>query len=216
MPPQAGYAVVIEVGGTPTAVTGEATTNVTGNIYQITSTAKRVWDPTVAIVVKDGGTPVTPTTIDWMFGKVTLPAPPGGAVTVDVTYIPRLAVVLGKSMSLDVSTDALDASVFGSRDRTYVAGLRTATCELSTYDVLTTDLDSGGDTWTWRSKSDGTLILVSIDTSGVGTEYIRFWSRVTAANLAAAVDSIITGDLSLQSTAIIAADGSVVAVGYGT
>ena len=54
--------------------------------------------------------------------------------------------------------DAIDASVFGSQDRAYVAGLRTLTATIETLDNLATDLDSGGDTWTWRGKSGGTFI----------------------------------------------------------
>ena len=64
MAPRAGYATVLEVGGTSTAFTGEATTNTTGNTYQITNSAKRVLDPAAAVTVKDGGAPVAPASID--------------------------------------------------------------------------------------------------------------------------------------------------------
>ena len=136
MAPRAGYATVLEVGGTSTAFTGEATTNTTGNTYQITNSAKRVLDPAAAVTVKDGGAPVAPASIDWLFGKVTLSSPPGGAVTIDGSYIPRLTVALGKSAEPAVAIDAIDASVFGSQDRAYVAGLRTLTATIETLDNL--------------------------------------------------------------------------------
>ncbi len=212
----AGFNTTLKVGGTSTAFTGEATTNTTGNIYQITNTAKRVLDPTVAIVVYDGVTPVVPTAIDYLFGKVTLPAPPAGLVTIDGSYIPLLSVVQGKMASVDTTIDALDASVFGSRDRVFVAGLRTATAEIETLDTLATDLDSGGGTWTWNGKANGTAILVQVDWEGTGANLTRFWSFLTATSVQSAVDQLVAGNLSLQSAPIRAVDGSLVTLSTGT
>lgn len=47
-----GYLTTVKTGGTPTAVTGEACTLVSGKTYQITA-AKRVWDESVTPVVYD-------------------------------------------------------------------------------------------------------------------------------------------------------------------
>ena len=208
----AGWNTTIKVGGTPTAVTGEACTNTTGNTYQINNTAKRVWDPSVVPIAYDGGVPAAILSADYLLGTVTLAATPGGAVTVDVTYIPLLSVAQAKAASVDMALNALDVSVYGSRDMAYLAGLRTFTASISTLDTLETDLDSGGDTWTWNAKADGTMILVEIDMGGLGSNRIRFWSFVTGLKSMFPVDGVISGDIELQATPIRAADASLVTI----
>ncbi len=212
----AGFNTALKVGGTSTAFTGEATTNTTGDSYQITNTAKRVLDPTVAITVYDGVTPVVPTVIDWLFGVVTLPAPPVGAVTIDGSYIPLLTVAQGQAATTDTSVDALDASVFGSRDRVFVAGLRTLTIELETLDTLDTDLDSSGDTWTWNAKASGVAILVQVDWAGDGANLSRCWSLISGTSVGSVVDDLVNGKISIQSAPVRAADGSLVTFSTGT
>lgn len=49
----AGYVADIKRPGTPTGATGEACTLVSGKTYRITGTTKRIWDRSVAVVVKD-------------------------------------------------------------------------------------------------------------------------------------------------------------------
>lgn len=212
----AGWNTTIKVGGTPTAVTGEACTNTTGNTYQINTAAKRVWDYSVAVVAYDGGVPATVSSVDYLFGKVTLAAPPGGAVTVDVTYIPLLSVVQGKSVSQSTEIDELDASVFGSMDKVFIAGLRSHSFKLGTLDTLLTDLDSGAGTWTWSAKAAGTVILIEVDWEGTGANLTRGWSFIKSTSIESAVDSLVKGDIELQVTPVRAADGSLVSLSSGT
>lgn len=211
----AGYATTLKVGGTSTAVTAQACTNTTGNSYQINTASRRVWDPAVTPIAYDGGVPATVSSVDYLFGIVTLAAPPGGAVTVDVNYIPLLDVVQGKSFSLKTMTDALDASVYGSRDRVYVAGLRTKTAQIGTLDTLLTDLDAGAGTWKWATRIDGVAYLVEIDPEGTGANVCRFWYFATGTDIKATVDALVTGDIELQSAPVRAADGSLVTFSTG-
>lgn len=210
-----GFSITLKVGGTSTAVTGEACTNTTGNSYQINTAAKRVWDPAVTPVAYDGGVPAAVDSVDYLFGIVTLSAPPGGAVTVDVNYIPLLDVAQGKGISLKTTTDALDASVFGSQDRVYIAGLRTKTATINTLDTLSTDLDPGAGSWKWATRIDGVAYLVEIDFDGSGANVNRFWSLIVGTDIKAVVDALVTGDIELQSTPVYAADGTLVTFASG-
>src|SRR4051812_9843924 len=101
--PSAAYATTVEITGTSTAIVAEACALVTGTTYQITNTARRVLDPAVAVTVKDGGVaiPAANVDIDYLFGKFTLTAPPGGAVTVDASYLPALPLAECESYDLD-------------------------------------------------------------------------------------------------------------------
>jgi len=211
MPASAGWPTLIHVGGTPTAVTAQACTNTSGNSYQINNTARRAWDPSATPVAYDGGVPATILSVDYNFGIVTLASTPGGAVTVDVTYIPLLDVAQGKAATLTIATDALDVSVFGAVDRTFLTGLRTLTAKLETLDPLLTDLDPGGDTWKWDTKATAeTCIFVEIDWAGLGTNKYRFWSFIPKTEVMGKVDGLVESGIELQATVIKAADGTLV------
>lgn len=205
----AGWPTILNVGGTPTAVTAQACTNTTGNSYQINTASRRVWDPSVTPIAYDGGVPATVSSVDYLFGIVTLAAPPGGAVTVDVTYIPLLDVAQGKVATMTIGVDVPDVSVFGSVDRAFITALRTLAAKFDTLDSLLTDLDSGAGTWKWDAKATSEiLILVSIDWGGAGSNIYRFWAYINKTDVAAAVDALVTGAIELQATDVLAADGS--------
>jgi len=83
--PIAGYNASVFVSGTSTATTGEATTNTSGDIYQITDTDKQIMDPDVTPVVYDGVSVISASTytINYLEGTISLGSTPAGAVTVD-------------------------------------------------------------------------------------------------------------------------------------
>lgn len=209
---RAAWPTTLKVGGDAVSMTGEATTNTTGNTYQVTNTAKRVLDWTQAITVKDGGTPVSPASIDWLAGKVTLSAPPGGAVTIDGYYLPMQAVVEGKAFGISGTLDVIDVSAFGAIDRTKIAGLREFSVTMDTFDDLMTDL---GD-YTWMDRLDGAVVLVEIDPAGLASaSRMRFLTRLTKADVKGAVDGAVNSSLELTSTSATAADGSLVSFTTG-
>ncbi len=134
----AGYVAKLLKSGTPTTFTAEATTNVSGNIYQISSTTKRVWDRLTPIVVHDGVTLLVEGTnysVDYLFGKVTLSAPPSGAVTLAGKYLPMTQVAKANSFTLTQTAATIDNSVFETAQanggyNTYEYGLRTVSLSL--------------------------------------------------------------------------------------
>lgn len=134
----AGYLARLLKPGTPTAVTNEACTLVSGKTYQINNTAKRIWKRTVNVVVKDGGVDHTADvlSIDYLFGKVTFkPAyTVGGAVTVDVTFFPTTDLGRATAYTLTQTADAIKDTDFPTARTnggftTCLPGLKTVTAE---------------------------------------------------------------------------------------
>lgn len=138
----AGYQVIIKKSGTPTAMTSEATTNTATDIYQITSTTKRVIDPDTAVVVNDNGSPVSAANIeyiDYLNGIVKFISSYTATEPVTITgkYLPLTQLAKYRSFSLTQTTDAIDNTDIptaqgNSGHRTFDAnGLRTVTMQVS-------------------------------------------------------------------------------------
>jgi hypothetical protein len=142
----AGYVADIKKAGTPTAVTAEAFTLVSGKTYQISNSAKEVWDATVVPVVKDGTTTVVSSNIasyDYLFGIVTLASSYSvtSNITANLTYLPMAVFGKGQSFTLTQQADALDQTTYitAQADGGYMTnapGLRTVSLDIDgIYDV---------------------------------------------------------------------------------
>lgn len=116
--PLPGYRGSLYFTGTSTSMTGEATTNTTGNEYQITDAAKQIINPAESVTVLDGGVPVASSdyTVDYLTGTVILASAPGGAVTITAEYLPRLEVGCAKSTSWNFTRDMLDTTCLSETD----------------------------------------------------------------------------------------------------
>ena len=149
----AGYIAQLRVGGTPVAMTDEATTLVSGKTYQITNAAKRIINYATAVTVKDGATDRTSQlqSIDYLNGTVTFLASytVTGAVTVTGQYVPTAVIAKSRSFQLtqtgaEIDTTSYDVALANSGLRTYDPGLKTVRFETrGIYDVaqaLTTAL----------------------------------------------------------------------------
>lgn len=142
----AGYLVDVKKSGTPTSMTGEATTLVSGKTYKITNAAKNVWSRNHAVTVSDGGGAINASnieSIDYLFGRVTFISgfTPSGSVTIAGYYLPMTLMAKYRSYTLTQTCDAIDettcpdAQVNGGR-RIFDYGLKTVSLELSgVYDV---------------------------------------------------------------------------------
>lgn len=146
----AGFETTLYVGGTPTTMTTEATTEVAAGVtYQVTNTAKRVVDPATAISVADNGGAVAAGnyTLDYLTGTLTFSVAPTAPVTITGKYIPLLPIATARSASVSSEVAALDSTVFNTNGEPgNTPGLRKATASISDLDPAETDLDSGGGT----------------------------------------------------------------------
>lgn len=105
------YNTLIRSSGTSTATTGEATTSLGSNEYQITDTAKQTWDRQVAPTVYVASSIVTTGyTVDYLFGIIKFDSSQTGAVTVDCNYLPMTEIVGGTNYNLELTADVLDTT----------------------------------------------------------------------------------------------------------
>jgi hypothetical protein len=143
--PSAAWLAQVKISGTAVVTTGEATTSLGGGQYQITNTAKRVLDPSVAVVVKDTGTPVSSTlwSIDKLFGVVTFSGyTPTGAVTVDASYLPTATIAECRALNIKTSADLADVSVLESQGKKKQATLIDFEGSLDRLAIPLDDLDA--------------------------------------------------------------------------
>lgn len=112
----------MKVSGSAVSFTDEATTADGARIrYQITDTVKRVWDPTVAVVVERdtgggfGAVASTEYTLNRLTGTVVFGVAQavGTAIRVDGSYLPLSTAAEAKSYTWELVGTNADAGVFG-------------------------------------------------------------------------------------------------------
>lgn len=108
-----GYSADLYVSGVSTAMTDEATTEVSGTVFQITSTAKRIIDHGVAVVVKvDTVVQSSGYEVNYNTGTVTFDTTQTTkTVTVTASYLPRFQVAQVRVINPEFSFDSADSSV---------------------------------------------------------------------------------------------------------
>ena len=199
----AGYVATFNKSGTSTSMTGEAMSLVSGTTYKIAAATKNVWDHTTTFTIYDGVTDITSTnvtSIDHLFGRVTLTAPPSGAVTVTGYYLPMTSVGTAREFSLTMNTEAVDTTDFATASAnggfsTFIAGLRTVSLDASgffaTGNLFKTLL-------TGRSE-----LVVEINPDGADLSAARGFFRATSTGQTGDVggneDESITFELSVPS-----------------
>ncbi|MDD5229916.1 MAG: hypothetical protein PHC43_01150 [Candidatus Marinimicrobia bacterium] len=114
----AAFNAVIKTPGISTTFsTSETFSNVSGTIYQIDDTDKRVWDRDIAPTVYLDGIVSTPSAVDYLFGKVTVST--AGTVTVSGNYLPMSEKTSFNSYTLSLSGDVLDKTTFDNNGAGY-------------------------------------------------------------------------------------------------
>lgn len=103
--------------GSGTGMTGEATTSLGSNVYQITDSAKRAINPNAALTVLDGVTTVSPGDyqVYWATGKIAFNGgyTVGGSVTVTGEYLSLSQAAQGYEWSLDTELTLEETQTFG-------------------------------------------------------------------------------------------------------
>lgn len=218
--PVAAFSTTVKIPGTSTAVVDEACTANTTTEFQITNTAKRVLDPTVAVTVKANGVTQAASayTLDPLFGKVTFGSPPTAPVTISANYLPMLTVAEAKEVSVSVSADMGDATTFdssGSKQR--LATLKDFSGSLGVLSSLFADHDPGAGTQQFTALFDGaTPVLIEVRPGGSGN-YFRGWAVLEKLEMKAAVAGLVEGTINFQGAArAIAGETEGVSFGWGT
>lgn len=162
-----GVGASLYVTGASTALSGgESFSLVSGNTYLIDTAAKEIFDPETALVINDGGSPISAsgiTAIDMLHGEVTLAAPPVGAVTIGSgAYLPRTQIALCTGVELTLAQTAPSDTPIGQAGRTRSRGLRDVTGSLMLTDPDAGTTVGGGDALIDLLR-DGTSFVLDIN-----------------------------------------------------
>lgn len=217
---QAGYNSTVNIGGTTTAMTTEATTVLdppTYTKYQVTNSAKRLLDPNVVPTVYKNGSLVSASlyTVSYLFGTITFTS--GNLVTDVITvtgsYLPLVAVANGKAFSYDVKRDQLETSVFGTTNKVKTAGLIGATGSIDFIDTIRDQQGSIAGYDFFELVQNATLIVIDYIP---GTSGQRFRALILVATAAqkTQVAGMVEGSMSWELTPGQQGQGGL--VGWGT
>ncbi len=216
----AAHACGLQIGGTSTAVTGEAASGSGAGPWQITDATRRALDPAVVPVWYDNGVAISSgdiASVDYLFGKVTFTGSKTGPITADLSYIPLLTVARGKGFEINFETDMLDTTCFeDGADRTFTPGLKQLSVSIDTFDPLNTDMDPGGDTTSWASLFSGQTRCFLEVNPGAATQKLRAWGYVQSLGTSGEVDGLIEGAVQFSSTSLSAADGTRITYARGS
>lgn len=127
MAARSGLGVRLNVTGAPVPIVNEAAANTGDNkTYRITNAARRVWDPTIAVVVNVAAVPTAEAyTINRLKGEVTFAVANGarGVVTVSTSYLPLALAAEAKGITLRAMSANLADTAFGDLDVNRVPGV---------------------------------------------------------------------------------------------
>ena len=214
----AAHAASVKVAGTPVAMSGEAMSLVSGKTYRVTSSARRVLDPSSSVTVLDNGVSVAASnrTVDYLFGLVTFAAgyTVAGPVTISGAYLPTMPVAEVREFSISVQgtlsdSTTLDAAGVALKTQT----LKDYTASITTLQSALADNDSGGGTVTVAGiHSAGLPVLVEV---GLGGYLFRGWALVESFEEKGSGDGLVELSVSLTGTGKTAVSGESVSFGWG-
>ena len=176
----AGYTAVIKQTGTPTAMTGEATTLVSGKTYQITAASKRVISYTSSLTVLDNGVDQTANveSVDYLSGQVTFKAAytPTGPITITGSYLPLAVLAKARGFQLTQTSAEIDTSDYETAQanggwRTYKNGLKTVKLE------VTGVYDATNKFTTVMAARSLVIVEVAIDGASANSVFRGFFKR---------------------------------------
>jgi hypothetical protein len=214
----AAYAASVKVAGTAVAMFGEALSLVSGQTYRVTSSARRVLDPSSAVTVFDSGVPVPSLdrAVDHLFGLVTFAAgyTVTGPVTLSGSYLPFMPVAEVREFSVSVQGTLADSTTLGA------AGVALKTQTLKDYTASITalqsalaDNDSGGGTVTIAGlHAAGLPVLLEV---GLGGYLFRGWALVESFEEKGSGEGLVELSVSLTGTARTSTFGEPVSFGWG-
>lgn len=196
---KAGYNCLIRKGGAPTSTTSEAFTSLGGDVYQITSAARRCIDPRTVWHLKDSAGTVPFSDIsdaDFLFGEFTV-ASVTGLLTFYGDFIPLTTasevVQNAMSFSLSESSDLLDTTVFTggvSRVRKRIYGLGDASLSI---EGLWTAEDHAG---LASLHSSGESFVFEINSGA--SQLFRAWGKMAEYSRDGSVDGLLERSFSVE------------------
>jgi hypothetical protein len=194
----AGHTTRLKVSGTAAATTAEAHTFISGKTYQVTNTARRIIDPSVAWVVKDNGVTVAEANIltrDYLFGRVTFVGgyTVTGPVTGDFSYLPVATIAEVRSISFTISAELQDVTTYdssGVKQKSAALVDASGSFEFLSNPLADTDTGTAGDQSIHSFLANSTPKLLEVT---LGASFFRAWVLPEGVEVAAEVAGLVVG-----------------------
>jgi hypothetical protein len=182
MAAKAGRLCRVKASGAATAFTAEACTATANISYQITNTAKRVWDRATDVTVLNSGTPVDPVadpyTLNRLTGTVLFATATPRTIMVTGDYLPVSTIAEAKSFTFGGAANTVEDTAFGDTD--------------ITREVVTRDCS--GSISAWRSSDTTFLdalvaavpVVLEFSTDGGSTIIARAWALLNKLDVSGA------------------------------
>lgn len=174
-----GYKAKIKKGGTPTTLTDEATTLVSGKTYKITDTAKQLLDIATAVVIKDNAVTVDADDIldiNYLWGRVTFVSGYSvvGAVTISGKYVPLATLGFGKNIALSMTCNIRSIAEFDNTQAS--SGFENRAAGLNSVGLTIDGIYSDSNSF-WLDIAETTVVL-EVDPGGDGLSKARGFFRL--------------------------------------
>lgn len=195
---KSGKKAQVKVSGAATAFTDEATTEVTADtVFQITDTAKRVWDRTATITVKvDTVTQASSLyTLNRLTGTVTFLSAIGAAavVTVSGSYLPLSTAAEAKSYRYSVNGVVASKAAFGASWDTNLAGIKNVAGSLSEW-------HDPADTYFTDALVAGSPVVIEFWSNSAGAFDAKCWALLDSTGISAVLTGNVEESVSFVGT----------------
>ena len=221
MPGKAAYLTEVKLGGTPTTMSSEATTQSSdGSVYQITDATRRVLNrkssavPTVyqnAVAANSSNYQ-----LNYLFGKVNFDSTKASsiAVTISGEYIPvgsSEKITHCNSHDVAIESDVLEDTGYkeaqeSSGNRSRLLGLMDSNVGLDRFE------DGGREFFNALSSKDD--LLIEVKPAGADPTF-RGWYKVEETNFSGGVEDLEAKDVTLQANAETI-EGDTVSFGFSS
>jgi hypothetical protein len=195
----AGYKTAVKKTGTSTTFASAAFTEIVNNkVFQITDTAKCLWDinPSIAFVFYENSVAINNADIDYLDmlqGIVAFKtANKTGTITGDGKYLPSVEVASTFSAELGLSNAIVDATTFKSAKDNGGYGSKAVTTKDATLSIENF-YETDATFWDLYTSGSDILIEMSLD----GTPYSRAYYKNESINHKSNLDDLIKEGISL-------------------
>ena len=190
-----GSADIFLATGSGTSMTGQATTNLGGGVYQITLSTRRAINPNASLTVLDGATTVPSSRYQVAYGtgKIIFAGyTPAGAITVTGEFLTLSKAAQGTEWSLDVQPILEETQVFGD---TWKGRIRVGGDASCTFGQLYND-----QFFQTNATSYYVIECYAIQSSGVGW---RFGASQASAGITVGENEVIKQNVSFSVLGVV-------------
>lgn len=185
--PLSGKGAAVYASGAALSFTGEAFTTVSANtVYQITNTAKRVWDRSTTITVKKDAVTQAATlyTLNRLTGTITFMADIGGGhtITADGNYLPITQVAQGKAYTYHIRASNLNVTKFGDTFVNRIQGCKDVSGSVNLWGI---------DTYYRDALIAGNPVVVEFWTDTTSVYDLRVWALLNKEQVQTAITSAV-------------------------